>query len=311
MFRKIRRVGKELIYDTYNACFNPIQGFVLMFHRIGSIEQNQLLAIRDLTVTPDSLQRYIDNKRKNYDFISLDELRNRLISPLSYKRPFICITFDDGFKDNLSIGLPFFENNGIPFSVFITTDFIERHPPFNYPFLIERIVRDNSVLSINGQEMLCDTFSSKNMIYQALKEIVLAIPDFDLEDRFNIMFENYLQQSYYEDNTMTWDDVRQLASSPLCTIGSHTVSHRRLSVLSTSILKREVEDSKRIIENKIQHEVNFISYPYGWKTDVDEGVICAVQDAGYQLGFVSWGGPVRKCDRNPFAIKRQMFHENM
>lgn len=65
-------------------------------------------------------------------------------------------------------------------------------------------------------------------------------------------------------------------------IFSHTVSHPRLSQLNDEELRKELEESKRDLEQYLDREVTAISYPYGCH---DERVCEAARRADYQLGF--------------------------
>jgi len=58
------------------------------------------------------------------DIVTIDDVVRRLEGASA--RPFVCFTFDDGFKDNLTTVLPIFARHNAPFTVFVTTCFIER-----------------------------------------------------------------------------------------------------------------------------------------------------------------------------------------
>ena len=150
MFKKVRRIGRELVVDLYNFCFNRPQGIVLMLHRIGELDSNRLPCIEELKVTISRLQQYIDAHRNTHDFVSLDYVEKVVRGELVPKRPFVAVTLDDGYRDNLTIGLPFFEKNQIPFSVFLSAEFMNRRSVFNYPFILERIVSANDGIVRGG-----------------------------------------------------------------------------------------------------------------------------------------------------------------
>ncbi len=61
-------------------------------------------------------------------------------------------------------------------------------------------------------------------------------------------------------------------------IGSHTLTHANLTLLSDSELLKELCDSKRILEDIIAKEVTSISFPFG---RVDERVWNAAKKVGY------------------------------
>jgi peptidoglycan/xylan/chitin deacetylase (PgdA/CDA1 family) len=279
-----------------------------MLHRIGPTEPDRIPCIAELNVSVERLQRFVDDMKGKYDFVSIDEVKQRMFDKSLRKRPFLCFTFDDGFRDNLTYGLPFFEKNNIPFAVFLTVDFIKRHPAFNYPFILERIVANNDFLEIDGNRYDCQTTEQKNVVYTKLKWMVLGWKYDNFEDKFKEVLGNKLvnHDEYFEDLTMDWTEVAKMAQSSLCTIGSHTMTHRRLSNLSRTELEFELGESKRQIEDNIGKEVKYVSYPFGWTTDVNEMVFDVAKDVGYEMGFVSHGGGVRKKDCCLFGIKREM-----
>lgn len=309
MFKKVKRISKNTARYIYNSIFNPVIGCVLMLHRIGPFESERLECIEELKVSETYLQWLVDKYKDRYDFISLGELESRLCKPSEKSKRFICITFDDGFKDNFTIGLPFFERNKIPFAVFVTSGFIDRRPPFNYPFLLERMIRDNSSLIINGEAYLCQTRAEKNNTFKTLKCVVNSLSYDSFEDSFISLFKDYLLPEYYEDSMMNWDEVRQLASSPFCTIGSHTVSHCRLSSVPSSLLPYELYDSKIRIEQMIGKDVHYLSYPFGWTTDVNNQTILSAKESGYQMAFISHGGGIRENDKDLLMINRRILVE--
>ena len=310
MLKKVRRIGGQLAADAYNVCFNRAYGQLIMLHRIGPVESERLSCISELKVSVERMQRFVDNQHKSFDFISLDETYERILDPSKHKRPFICFTIDDGFRDNLEYGLPFFEQNRIPFAVFVTADFINRHPSFNYPFILERIVRDNVLLHVEGRDYECRTVEQKNQTFGKLKALVLNQSYKDFENRVVNMFVKYLQPTYFEDLTMTWDEVGEMAKSSLCTIGSHTMTHCRLSNLTDEELKYELGESKRQIEDHVGKPCEYVSYPFGWTTDLNESVCRIAKTVGYKMGLVSHGGRIRKNDGDLFRVKRIMLMEN-
>ena len=307
--RVYRFLHRQFI-EVYNKYISVPMGTVLMLHRIGEIEHNRLECIEELKVTPEHLQRLVDEYRPTHDFVSLDHVADCMEGRVKPLRPFICITLDDGFRDNLSVGLPFFEKNQIPFAVFLTAEFMNRRPAFNYPFILERMVWNNAVMTIAGCTYDCSTRAKKNVVFKSLKGMVQSLPYVDFETRYRELFKDYLKPAYEEDLMMSWDEVRELANSPLCTIGSHAMTHCRLANVPKEHLVYELGESKLQIEKQIGTEIRYVSYPFGWTTDVSEQVFEATRTAGYRMGLISWGGPVRRKDRDMYQVKRQMLFEN-
>lgn len=83
-------------------------------------------------------------------------------------------------------------------------------------------------------------------------------------------------------------------------IGSHTLTHPRLSDLSADRLAWELGESKRVLDSWLDAPVVSLAYPYG---AVDERVKRAAQQAGYECAAATNSGPIR-FGRDPFEIRR-------
>ena len=82
---------------------------------------------------------------------------------------------------------------------------------------------------------------------------------------------------------MSRAQLAECAASPWITIGGHTVSHPFLTRCDGPALRRELEDSKKLLEETAGVAVDLFAYPSG---DYDARVAAAVQSAGYRAAFV-------------------------
>ncbi len=84
--------------------------------------------------------------------------------------------------------------------------------------------------------------------------------------------------------SLTWRQVEDLADAGL-TIGSHTMSHRRLSELGAEERTQELLDSRRAIARRLGR-CETLAYPFG---DWDASVARAAARAGYSWAFTMPG----------------------
>ncbi len=75
--------------------------------------------------------------------------------------------------------------------------------------------------------------------------------------------------------------LRDLAAVPGIEVGSHSVQHVHLDVLSRTALRAQVRDSRAALEDRIGRAVRGIAYPHG---SHDRSVMVAVSEAGYESG---------------------------
>ena len=82
-------------------------------------------------------------------------------------------------------------------------------------------------------------------------------------------------------------------------IGSHTLTHAYLPDQERSAIKREIFQSKKLLEENFSQEVKTFSYPVGGFT---EEALSDVQEAGYLCACATNRGFSRKLNR--FALRR-------
>lgn len=83
-------------------------------------------------------------------------------------------------------------------------------------------------------------------------------------------------------------------------IGSHSLSHPRLSTLTSVQKKQEICDSKHRLEDVFGVRMDHFCYPYG---DFDEGCAELVRSAGYRSAVTTRRGRER-ASGDPFRLRR-------
>ena len=85
---------------------------------------------------------------------------------------------------------------------------------------------------------------------------------------------------------MSWDQVREMSSyrtsdgTQLFHFGSHSLTHRPLGELSLAEIRRELNESKRIIEEATGEQVRVLALPFGSGAG-DPVITRAAREAGY------------------------------
>ena len=78
--------------------------------------------------------------------------------------------------------------------------------------------------------------------------------------------------------------LKELSKNNLVTVGSHSVSHFKLTKLDDKSIYNEVNDSKSYLENLLGKKIITLSYPHG---QYNNRVLEKVNNAGYKLAFSS------------------------
>jgi peptidoglycan/xylan/chitin deacetylase (PgdA/CDA1 family) len=99
----------------------PVQ--ILFYHRVADEHPN------DWTMSTRTFAGQIDWLRGRFDLVSLAEAQARITAGRN-PRPTACITFDDGYADNMRFAVPLLLRHGIPFTYFVSTDHVLGGRPF-------------------------------------------------------------------------------------------------------------------------------------------------------------------------------------
>ncbi len=96
---------------------------VLFYHRIADTHPN------DWTMTCDRFEQQVTWLQRHFDMISLAEAQQRMATGFN-SRVSVTITFDDGYGENCERAIPFLIDRRIPFSYFVSLDFVQTGRPF-------------------------------------------------------------------------------------------------------------------------------------------------------------------------------------
>lgn len=97
---------------------------------------------------------------------------------------------------------------------------------------------------------------------------------------------------------MNAEELRSLASSPLVSVGSHTMTHADLSSATEEVAYREMVDSKLALEDLLQRPVESFAYP---RCFYSPACPAAARRAGYTVAVTCAG----RGDWLPYELARE------
>jgi peptidoglycan/xylan/chitin deacetylase (PgdA/CDA1 family) len=98
---------------------------------------------------------------------------------------------------------------------------------------------------------------------------------------------------------LTWPELVRLEKFGF-TIGSHTVTHRDLRLMSRAEAYKELRDSRLALEKHLGHPVQWLAYPFGAE---NASVVALAQKAGYVLALTTQGGAAQS-SAGPLTLHR-------
>lgn len=220
----------------------------------------------------------------------------------------MAITFDDGYADNLLQAAPILRRHGLPATVFVATGFLDGGLMWN-DRLIEAARR--TVLrgiDLRGTGAPADALSTTDhATRRATIDALIAHAKY-LDPQTRIAFADEVarraQVSLPGDLMLSSPQVAELDACPGIDIGAHTVSHPILRTLSRADARREIEDSRAVLERLTGRPVPLFAYPNGKPgQDYSTESVEIVREAGFQAAVSTrWG--VSTARTNRFELRR-------
>jgi peptidoglycan/xylan/chitin deacetylase (PgdA/CDA1 family) len=104
---------------------------------------------------------------------------------------------------------------------------------------------------------------------------------------------------------LSWEEIEILEKNHI-SFGSHSINHRILTQLDKTEARKEIFDSKKEIEKKLDKPVLAFAYPNG---DLNDSVKELVKEAGY-LCAVTLGSGLNDKHADLFSLSRRNIHES-
>lgn len=239
---------------------------IVMYH--GVVESNSnYFSARHLDLI--QFEKQIKYLKENFDIISTEEAFKYKRDGTRTIRPTISVTFDDGFANNLYQALPILEKYKVPATFYISSLCISDD---NY-----KCLWSESIAALNY------FFKNSKIEYKEYKfnngfdkHKKVSLNDFvkNLNKIERDSFLNHLEKKYKLNSRlaklppeiwrlMTKDELKKLSRSSMVKIGTHAHNHYNLSKISFEEAKKDISQSKVLIDKLLNISINSIAFPDG------------------------------------------------
>lgn len=235
-----------------------------MLHRVVAEHRDGFDPNRELHVTPDVLGAVIAATRaEGLSFVTLDEAAARLRAG-GAAPPFACLTFDDGYRDNLDLALPVCARLEAPFTVYVTTGFVDRTADIWW-YAVEALLRGVREIDIDGAAVPAATAAQKTAAFGLLAGRLRAMAPAAARALLDRLAARH--GSGFRDDAaalaMDWDMVGALDRSGTGTVEAHGVTHAALARLEAADARFEAAESRRVLEARLGRPVRHFAFPFG------------------------------------------------
>ena len=271
---------------------------------------------------PQRLEAYLRVLTRAYTFIPL----SRALAGLRGEAPLppysIVLTFDDGYRNNMTHALPVLRRFGIVPAIFLPTAHIDSGAPFLFDRLDYALGRLREELAVEACGRVWEfplERAARARVFSALRDEMKRHRYEDNEyraaltgivERCEQAAGAALRDVPPPDNwtaLLTWDEARPLARAGAVEFGSHTVHHARLARLDPRAARDELRESRRRIEQELGQPCLTLSYPNG---SYDAQVARMTEEEGYAAALTT-RKDINRLGDDVFALQRIPIPHNL
>jgi len=301
----MKRIKVKLRYYfailLYLFKFTPIQrnknnNFINIINFHYFLDKNDKFFDHSLEVSIDIFKKQIKTLSNFFNFLSVEKDLNIFFKNNNKpnNKASIIITVDDADYNLIKI-IPIIEKYNLPLVIFAPIGFC---------------LAQTDIAGIRSRCLHYAFFEYKKKNIKNLKEKLTI-----LFDKLMLYDYNYLNSYYHKlinnkndiflkKKFLSSGDLKKLASHPLITIASHSMSHVPLSLIPDKWLKWEISESCKYIEKYGGNNL-FFAYPYGYKNSFNDNTKKILKLYGINFAFTTIAN-ITSCNSDSLELGRTL-----
>jgi peptidoglycan/xylan/chitin deacetylase (PgdA/CDA1 family) len=288
---------------------------LLGYHRVLPTQTDRHAGdVELISATPEEFEWQMRYLSSHFEPVSFAQIAEALDGRGKLPKRAVAVTFDDGFYDVHAYALPILKRTGMTATVFVATDYVDNGGVFWFDYIawVLRNVPSASLALPEEIRTLADDKSEagKQRVSVALLRLLKR---YDEQSRSayvaRIRAEFPLPADVSLGRALTWDEIRELSVAGV-ELGSHTVTHRSLAMLSRSEMQHELNYSRQRLEQETGKPIVSLAYPFGGPTAFNDTVVEVARNAGYRIATSYMPGINTLGAADRFALLRQHVERN-
>jgi peptidoglycan/xylan/chitin deacetylase (PgdA/CDA1 family) len=275
------------------------RGVIFTLHHVRPERQFAFEPNGHLSVTPDFLEQALLVVREaGLHPVHLHQLPALLADP-SEKRNLLCVTLDDGYRDNERYAAPVFRRHRVPYTIFVTPGFVDRTRTLWWE-TAEALVRVTDSFRFDfgsGVEVVRSGSIAEKWV--AFERLAALVEERDENDAVTAIEQAAKDHDIdglkiVDDEIMTAEELRRLsANDEFVALGAHTMTHPNLARIGVERLQYELRQSALEVAGYCGRAPKAFAYPYGGPRAIGPRESRAALDNGYSVAVTTQPGVLR------------------
>ena len=252
---------------------------ILTYHRVLPYSHPDLKYEQPgMYVTPQTFRLHMDEIKKRFELFHLDDWIRAVKNNESLPKYACAITFDDGWLDNYEYAYPILEELKVPATIFVVSNFLGTSYSF-WPNRLNRLLGNltagqlNDFIKSEEGSWLKDIIHENKLITGKLdtdkiNQIIESCKIYtenelnSFLDRMETRLDGHLISDSVD--LMSQHHLQEMIESGFVKVGSHTCHHKRLlDGLDKNEIDDEIINSKKVLQEKLNMDIDLFCYPNG------------------------------------------------
>lgn len=274
---------------------------VLMYHRIGEVEDRPDLDPALLSATPAEFERQIGYVASTARAISLADLLAAQAAPESL-RGAILVTFDDAYLDFAEQAWPILQRYSVPVALFVATAYPGDPTRAFWWDRLHHAVQTSKRLSVRALDGRALSLAGTKERQVATTVLGAQLAEIAHDRALELLAELVAELGGARPGpaVLGWDRLRRLAAEGV-TLGPHSQTHPLLHRIPVEAARAELVGSLEDLERELGARSSAFAYPAGGHT---EPVVNAAREAGISVAFTTRRGRNRLAKADWLRLRR-------
>jgi peptidoglycan/xylan/chitin deacetylase (PgdA/CDA1 family) len=281
---------------------NKTKQAIVNFHGVSKVQGKRF---NNRHLDANEFEKFIVTLKKNYEIVPLRQLFDNFRNKTAPKKRTIALTFDDGYINNFTVALPILKKHHVPATFYLITESLENSTFYVWPDVIDLVqkhTKEDIVISAGRFKYPGFFCAELNISLVDLMKTSGSDRETYL-DEIKKLYPNYLKEAKEVPELIDLvhkNELEKYKDEVLIEYGSHTHLHYNLEFLNEDDCSKEVNRSKKIIEDIVKKPVISLAFPDG---SYNAQIISNCKKAGYE-NVVAVTYKLNENNGDPFILSR-------
>lgn len=265
---------------AFELVAQPTGAIILMYHSVAADDAAKFIDPPN-RLSPRMFERQMEFLSRYRQVVPLSQVVEQIVFGSAPPAGTVCITFDDGYLDNLTVAAPILEKYRLPATLFLATGYVGRGETQwadVLHWLFQRRTQNKlQIPSLGDRETELTSAARRGAARKMLHRRLLEATHQERGPLLTEIESQLLPEGRAPRLTMTWEDVRELRRRyPLFEIGGHTREHIDLRTHRGELARSEIEGCAEDVRRELGAGLRHFSFPYGRWCEETRGLVCTL-----------------------------------